>query len=546
MVASHYTHFDGFMLWRLCRCILLITVLSLAIGGTGRADVLRREPEADNPEYLLDLQTNDFSRLWREVWDAGDNRFRLRLGSNNVSQWFLEEELKVSVDLSRRLRFRYNHGRLHRFTTERVSYDRLEFEGRFYGSNYLSIFAKPTSAKAKNAIGFMLQHRRAVNEYAIFFVEFPHFQRNFSERHRDNPSDTLLSVFSKKPVRFGVDVREPLSEHLWVHFTGELVPKFEMADERTATGAVLPREKGETKGLSGWVEYIFARGPSRGAEPLGIGRARTAGDGSAVSGQALKDDMTWPLRQETAVGIEYGYRKSKKRKVYPPGAAPNVLPTTGWQASPSASTGGLGPSPLASAGRVWSDIASGHPAVPCGASTNGGPGSGFSRTPSRDIDTEFYTPTVEDTVDAWREIRSYVRPYAWIVLDPRLTLRLSVRIEERNVEWLRSAGGVIEIRNFYVVPAVGLRAALGRSRRSVVEGGLVSEFRRREDGRLAGAPPVAEPTRRFDDHRVYVAFEYAFRPDRMIRITESLDLDSEDWGQFGIHDHGFFQVIMGF
>jgi hypothetical protein len=358
------------------------------------------------------------------------------------------------------------------------------------------------------------------------FVELPHFQRNFSERHRD-ASDSLLSVFSKKPVRLGVDVREPLSERLWVRFTAELVPKFEMADELMANGAVLPREKGETKGLSGWVEYIFGGDPSRGLELAGIGQARGWGKGLAVFDRAL--------REETAVGIEYGYRKSKKRKIFHPHTTPNVLPA-----------GGLIDSRVAFGGEPLTNFRWSHSAASPGATGNGGPGGSLSRTPSRDIDAEFYTPTVNDTVDAWREIRSYVRPYAWIALSERFTLRLSTRIEERKVEWLRSAGGVIEIRNFYVVPAVGLRAALGRARRAVVEGGLVSEFRRREDGRLDGAPPVADPTRRFDDHRIYLAFEYAFRPDRMIRITESIDLDSEDWGQFEIHDHGFIQVLFGF
>jgi hypothetical protein len=31
-----------------------------------------------------------------------------------------------------------------------------------------------------------------------------------------------------------------------------------------------------------------------------------------------------------------------------------------------------------------------------------------------------------------------------------------------------------------------------------------------------------------------------------VRSNEAFELDSEDRGQFGIHDHGFFQMIVGF
>jgi hypothetical protein len=31
-----------------------------------------------------------------------------------------------------------------------------------------------------------------------------------------------------------------------------------------------------------------------------------------------------------------------------------------------------------------------------------------------------------------------------------------------------------------------------------------------------------------------------------VRLNEAFELDPEDRGQFGIHDHGFFQMIVGF
>ncbi len=108
----------------------------LATNGVRGQLVVPREAEEDNKEFVLDAVTNDNSRLWREVWDAGDNRFRMRVGSNNITQWFLEEELKFSSNLiENRLRFRFHHARLLRNSSERLTGDTFEFEGRVFGDN---------------------------------------------------------------------------------------------------------------------------------------------------------------------------------------------------------------------------------------------------------------------------------------------------------------------------------------------------------------------------------------------------------------------------
>ncbi|UCH85629.1 MAG: hypothetical protein JSW50_08075, partial [Candidatus Latescibacterota bacterium] len=101
------------------RSITLVTAafLSCCLGGAFASSV-PQHPEMDNPEYQLDIVTNGYSRWWREVWDAGDNRFRFRLGSNNVTQWFIDEQLKFATDLIRdRLRFRFYHMRIKPYST---------------------------------------------------------------------------------------------------------------------------------------------------------------------------------------------------------------------------------------------------------------------------------------------------------------------------------------------------------------------------------------------------------------------------------------------
>lgn len=293
------------------RNALLFFCAALLCHSVSWAGTLPKEPEFDNGEYMLDLVTNRYNRPWREVWDGGDNRFRMRLGSNSFEQWFLEEQLKFSTDLLSRLRFRYHHGRFFRNSSEQLSDDTFEFEGRFYRKNYLSIFVTPTFLKAENSLGIMLQNRKAVNAYSIVFVEFPQLVRNFTERRKGGP-DTVLTVFTDKPVRFGLDVREPLGPHVWLRLAGEFIPSFEMVDEIKSTGETIAREKVKAAGIMGWIEYVWHGDRSYGEQTaLGLDwgyreeeSTRSFGASSAVSnigGPALADrarDRGLPLLQE--------------------------------------------------------------------------------------------------------------------------------------------------------------------------------------------------------------------------------------------------------
>jgi hypothetical protein len=37
-----------------------------------------------------------------------------------------------------------------------------------------------------------------------------------------------------------------------------------------------------------------------------------------------------------------------------------------------------------------------------------------------------------------------------------------------------------------------------------------------------------------------------FKERGRFRVTETIDLDPEDWGQFSIHDHFFLMLMLGF
>ncbi len=255
---------------------------------TAGAAVVPIEPETENVEYLLDLWVNRFDRYWREVYDGGDNRFRYRLGSNNVREWFIEEELKFTAPMGERFRFRFWHSRLIHDSSDRQSHETAEFEGRVAGDVYLSVLISTTFKKASNSLGFRLQHRQKVNQYAAVYIDFPHLIRNWAERHGDTGGKTL-TVFTDQPLLVGFDIREPVADNVWLRLRGEAVPTFETGLEDGTTGQVGDREQGRRTEVNGWLEYV--RGPER------------------------------PLARQAAVGVEFGYRDVDKN-----GESPRLFP----------------------------------------------------------------------------------------------------------------------------------------------------------------------------------------------------------------------------
>jgi hypothetical protein len=454
--------------------LALPVLTALAVGGAF-AGSLPQEPEQDNREYLLDIVTNFYSRDWREAWDAGDNRFRFRLGSNKVTQWFIEEELKLSVPLNDRFRFRFHHARLLHYTTEEIPWDALEFEGRLHNDVFLSVYARPDFDKRESAIGLMLQSRRAVNRYVKLSVEWPGFMRNFAEHHRET-SDSLLNIFTDQPVRFTLDLREELSPNLWVRLFGEVIPRFGMGEEVTKTGERFETDRGEAEGIGGWVEYVWD--PSR------------------------------QVRDQFAFGVEADYQRSRQTK-------------------PSAASPTFGSENGAFFASREDDI--------------------LTRTPELRFDQDLYEPTSDDTVNAWRDTRSFVSPYLWVPVGERVVVNATLRFDRRKISVGNTDGQTFTTRNEYVVPRLGASYAFGAERRLLLESGWVAEFRTRKVEEEKSIGPAVELSREdIDDHRLYLALEYRFSQTNMIRLNESFELDKRDRGQFGIHDHGFFQVIVGF
>jgi len=456
-------------------CIILINVVSTA---RLYSSTFPWEPERDNREYLLDLVTNDYNRVWREIWDGGDNRLRFRLGSNNVREWFIEEQLKFSAPMLKRLRIRFFHSRLLKFTNHRYSFDTIEFEGRLWGRYYASFFATPTVRKVDNSLGIMLQRRTGVDRYAVIYLEFPRFLNNFTERHKGT-SDSTLYVYSRQPVKVGLEFRDDITRHLTARLSGYVSNDYEFAAEDAFTGSRVPEGGGRVRAVSGWLEYV--------------------------------DDTTKAVEEQNSFGVEWGYSLVEKSR--------EVLDSY---------------SPVGS--RILIEEDAGGPIV-------SSPGLSL---PYIEFDTDPFTLMEEDTVVSWSETRKYAATYLWLSPGHGFKVRVDLRFERWSLEWVNADQVRSDISSSYFVPSLRVRLGLGTRRASVVEGGYIAEYRKRRERRYIGKINEVTVDSHRCDHRLSIAYEYRFRPDVIVRIIESIDLDRRDWGQFSIHDHGFFQIIIGF
>lgn len=454
--------------------LLLWMILLAGTASNGLAQSYARsphEPEGDNREYLLDYVTNEYNRVWREVFDTRYNVFRMRVGSNNVSEWFIEEELKFATPLSERMQLRFYHSRLFRNSSESWGQNTFEFEARVFGRNYIGAFLTPRTIKAENSMGLVFENRQAPDHFWLVSIEVPDFLRNATHHFQDQ-NDSLLHVFTDRPLRYGLDVRQPFFERrMWLRLLGEYVPRFEIGDELTDTGERIYQEQSRASAIRGWVEYV--------GEP-------------------------WlELRAQTALGVEGAWRKTVRLARTVAQATPNLFDRR----------------------------------------TGGGKGEDAMALQPMEFEDEIFRRSEDDTLSAWSESRAWVQPYAWVPLNDRFTLRATLRFEERTIGLLDDNGNKATITNQYAVPLVGIRTGFGWRRAHVIDTGFDFEFRRRKVEQTVEMVPEGDVRR---DHRYYLAYEYAWGEGKILRIMETIDLDYADWGDFFVHDHGFFQLLFDF
>jgi len=437
------------------------------------------EPERDNKEYILDQVTNEYSRTWREVWDGGESSLRFRLGSNNVRQWFIEEELKLATDLLKRLRLKFYQSRLLRYSDHQYSFNTFEFELRLRNDYYVSLIAIPTAKKDDNSIGFSLQRRRAVNRYVLLYLELPRFLNNFTEHHKAT-SDTLFDIYSRQPVRFGIEFRDNIGAHFAARFSGYMSNNYEFALENSSTGERVKEGWGKVKAFAGWAEYI--------------------------------DDTTQTINKQNVFGIEGAYALVEKFRV------PALFEAT-TEIVPPLEHDKVSRRALMSTGYTLPYIE-------------------FSDDP--------FTLLQSDTLLSYSEEKMFFTPYLSISIGERAVVALSVRFEKRELKWSDNERIGSRVKNRYIVPAFRLFYELGSTRKSEVGFAFISEYRKRTEADCIGLDYIIYKESERKDHRISISYEYRFRPHARFKVIESFDLDRRDWGQFSVHDHGFFQLIVGF
>ena len=171
------------------------------------------EPERYDSEYYLDMLTMRHDSRWREFWYAGDNVFRLGFGSLNVEQWDLDQELKFSLELAERFRFRYWMEHRRSLGVSDMERNELELEFRARGSFYLSFYLAPAFMKRENDIGIGFQRRTGTDRYATFALRILDFANNFAYEHGER-IEGEENIYTEQPLRFSLSSREEIGESL--------------------------------------------------------------------------------------------------------------------------------------------------------------------------------------------------------------------------------------------------------------------------------------------------------------------------------------------
>jgi hypothetical protein len=334
----------------------------------------------------------------------------------------------------------------------------------------------------------MFQVRQTVNHFFFLFIEFPHFLRNFTEDHSDPPGD-VRTAFDDNPIRIGVNARELVYPNVWLRLKASTTNNFTIRQEMVETGDRVGSEQGKVTDIEGYLEYVF--------------------------------DPNASLSEQSAAGIGGAYLNTDKRR--------------GGIASPCS---------LCSL-----EMHTGGPAWSFGGAKN----SGFAdkalyrqATQSGIEETSPFTATEEDSVRAWRVERYFARPFLWMVLSKRTIVHAAIRFEKGELKWRNDKWWETKIKSWNTIPSVGVQYHLGRRKASIVEAVFSAQYRKREESIMRVSGVQTRDVKKFRDQRISLVYEYRFSPTRSVRIIETIDLNHEDWGQFSIHDHGFFQILIGF
>ena len=154
-------------------------------------------------EYAMDLVQLSYDRDWERIWAEHDIGVRFAMGSLNVRQWFLNQEVKLAADFTDWFRFLYRYDRyegLEPLWDER-QLNEFELEFGIWRWFKLGLRTDPTFWKRYSDAGFTTKFRYDRGRYVEAGCTAIDFDNNYSFR-RSKYDEGYEEMFEDSPRRY--------------------------------------------------------------------------------------------------------------------------------------------------------------------------------------------------------------------------------------------------------------------------------------------------------------------------------------------------------
>lgn len=154
-------------------------------------------------EYAMDLVQLSYDRDWERIWADHDIGIRFAMGSLNVRQWFLNQEVKLAADFTDWFRFLYRYDRyegLEPLWDER-QLNEFELEFGIWRWFKLGLRTDPTFWKRYSDAGFTAKFRYDRGRYVEAGYTAIDFDNNYSFR-RSKYDEGYEEMFEESPRRY--------------------------------------------------------------------------------------------------------------------------------------------------------------------------------------------------------------------------------------------------------------------------------------------------------------------------------------------------------
>ncbi|HUU56109.1 MAG TPA: hypothetical protein VMW93_02090 [bacterium] len=160
------------------------------------------EEEFDR-EYGMDLVQLSYDRDWERIWRANDCGLRLAMGSLNVRQWHLNQEVKFAAEFTDWFRFLYRYDRyegLEPLWDER-QLNEMELEFRLWRWFKLGLRTQPTFWKRYADAGVTTKFHYGPGRYVEAGYTGVDFDNNYSFERSDY-DEGYEEIFKISPRRY--------------------------------------------------------------------------------------------------------------------------------------------------------------------------------------------------------------------------------------------------------------------------------------------------------------------------------------------------------